>query len=489
MAAANQLRSLKEEATCSICLGYFTDPVSVECGHVFCLSCISRYWEGLQTDFSCPQCRVLLENKTLRPNRQLANVVEIAKQLHRLGVTPEGENLCREHEEKLKLFCEDDQEPICVICRESRDHKAHSARPIREAALEYKKTLHSHMERLKKELECLQTWTAEESMTEVKLEENFENQRKRIRSTFELLKLCLAKEEEQLLNKLEKDHEECMQKIREQLAKLEKQKSVHRGLITEIDGKCQQQDVEVLKGLQSILSRCDNVKALKPKADDVVKKILQSVGQHGPLHEKLLELKATFLAELDWRCIKSCSCDVILDPDTAHRYLVVSEDRKSVRRARREQDPPDMPERFTRYITVLGKESLSSGKHYWEVEVGDKTGWDLGVCDESVSRKGKSRLSPENGFWTVWFKNGEYKALISPLTTILKPQVPLRVVGLLLDYEAGRFSVYNVQDRSLLFTFSEAFFPCPLRPLFSPHPNYEGEKAGELQLLTVTELE
>ncbi|XP_069098449.1 E3 ubiquitin-protein ligase TRIM39-like [Pleurodeles waltl] len=166
--AAN--KQLKEEAICSICLEYFTDPVAAECGHTYCLSCITQYWEGLETDFPCPQCRDTSKNKILRPIRQLGNIVELLKQLHTPSAPPQGENLCREHEEKLKLFCEDDQVTICVVCREAKEHRQHMVRPIPEAAQKYKKSLHDHVERLKKELKDLQTWTAEESRTAEELE-------------------------------------------------------------------------------------------------------------------------------------------------------------------------------------------------------------------------------------------------------------------------------------------------------------------------------
>ncbi|XP_069491212.1 E3 ubiquitin-protein ligase TRIM39-like [Ambystoma mexicanum] len=247
MAAAIPLQGLKEEATCSICLEYFTEPVSVECGHAFCLSCITQCWEALEANFPCPQCRKTSQRKTLRPNWQLGNMVETLKQLHLPNATPQEENLCREHEEKLKLFCEDDQRPICVICRESRGHRAHTVLPIPEAAQEYKDKLYSHMEHLKTELKDLQVWVEEESRKASELQGNIMKQRKSILSTFEHLKQFLEKEKQQLLSRLEKERKEKLKKIQEKLTRMEKQQSTHRSLITELERKCQQQDVDLLK--------------------------------------------------------------------------------------------------------------------------------------------------------------------------------------------------------------------------------------------------
>ncbi|XP_078496432.1 butyrophilin subfamily 3 member A3-like [Lissotriton helveticus] len=187
----------------------------------------------------------------------------------------------------------------------------------------------------------------------------------------------------------------------------------------------------------------------------------------------------------DWRWARTFAGAVTLDPDTAHRSLVLSEDGRSVRNGGRAQDLPDTPQRFHPVLAVLGRERLSSGRHYWEVEVGDKTGWTLGVSDEAQSRKGDITLAPERGYWTVWLRDGEYKALAGP-STLLTPRVPPRAVGLFLDYEAGRLSFYNVDDGSLLYTYSGASFPPTLRPFFEPGLNQGGGNAGALRVLPVT---
>ncbi|XP_069490990.1 E3 ubiquitin-protein ligase TRIM39-like isoform X2 [Ambystoma mexicanum] len=445
MAAAAQLQGLKEEATCSICLEYFTDPVSAECGHAFCRSCITKCWEGLETNFPCPQCRETSQSKTLRPYMQLGNMVEMLKQLHLPNAIPQEENLCSEHEEKLKLFCEDDQRPICLVCRKSRGHKAHTVLPIPEAAQEYKDKLYSHMEHLKKEVKDLHEWIEEEKRNASELKANIMNQREKILSTFEHLKQFLEKEKQQLLSRLEKEQEEIMNKIQEKLTQLEKQQSTHRDLITELESKCQQQDVDLLKDVKSVLGRCSAVKALKPQEDAPgMETTLQSIRRHAQL---LAELKG----------------EVTLDLGTAHPRLIVSADGRSVRCGARAQDLPDTSQRFTYYPCVLGREGLSSGRHYWEVAVRGSTGWALGVCDESVPRKEGIRGSPEGGVWAVLLLDDEYWACTSPRTR-LDSRAPPRILGLFLDYEAGRLSVYDAQDRALLFTFSGASFPRTLRP-------------------------
>ncbi|XP_025051310.1 zinc finger protein RFP-like [Alligator sinensis] len=143
MAAASAVQSLRDEATCSVCLELFRDPVMiVGCGHNFCRACIAQCWEGAETDVTCPQCRQTFAQRLLGPNRQLANVVEVVKGLS-VGSAEGagGKMVCEQHGEALKLFCETDQVLMCVICRESRAHRAHPAAPIQEAAQQCKPLL------------------------------------------------------------------------------------------------------------------------------------------------------------------------------------------------------------------------------------------------------------------------------------------------------------------------------------------------------------
>ncbi|XP_067410797.1 butyrophilin subfamily 1 member A1-like, partial [Emydura macquarii macquarii] len=187
--------------------------------------------------------------------------------------------------------------------------------------------------------------------------------------------------------------------------------------------------------------------------------------------------------ELRWRMTPPYAVDVTLDPDTAHPSLVLSEDRKRVRHGDTRQDLPHNPERFDRCVCVLGAEGFLGGRRYWEVEVGDKTRWTLGVCRESVSRRGLVRLTPEDGYWALLLRDGEYEACISP-PTILPVSVRPSRVGIFLDYEAGEVSFYNVTDRSLLCTVTGTFSGT-LRPYFHPGLNEGGENAAPLIICPV----
>ncbi|KAG2462877.1 BT1A1 protein, partial [Polypterus senegalus] len=181
----------------------------------------------------------------------------------------------------------------------------------------------------------------------------------------------------------------------------------------------------------------------------------------------------------DWHSGLGIYTDVTFDPETAHPRLIVSEDGKEVRDTNTRQGVTDNPKRFDRCVYVMARGGFTSGRHYWEVEVGGKTKWDLGVARESANRKGRIILTPYNGYWTVWLRNeNEYAALIGrplPLHLRVKPQT----VGVFLDYDEGQVSFYNAQSRSHLYTFTDSFTE-PLYPYFSPGLNDGGKNAAPL---------
>ncbi|XP_067420025.1 LOW QUALITY PROTEIN: E3 ubiquitin-protein ligase TRIM39-like [Emydura macquarii macquarii] len=469
MAAAGELAgSFQDEVTCSVCLEYFTEPVTIECGHNFCRACISQHceqWEkGRRPELSCPQCRAQFQKGEFRPNTQLNNIVQMIKELRTKPGKEQREDLCERHEERLKLFCEEDGEAICWVCEKSRAHKSHTVVPIEEAAQDYKVKLQGALGPLRKELEQALALTSKEEKKTTEWQRKVKNKRETIAGEFNKLHKLLREEEQLLLQRLEEEERETLQRLQENVTKLSRQSSSLQQLITEIEEKCQQTAAELLKDVKSTLTRSQSMKLQEPEAIST-------------------ELKNVYKISLDMKeTLKRFWVDVTLDPDTANPELVLSEDRKRVRHGDTRQDLPDNPERFDTCPCVLGAEGFPGGRRYWEVEVGDKTGWDLGVCRASVRRKGTVTLSSENGYWAVWLRDGEYKALPppNPLPVSVRPSR----VGIFLDYEAGEVSFYNVTDRSQLFTFTDTFSGT-LRPYFCPGLNAGGKNAAPLIICPV----
>lgn len=151
MAVSAPLRSLEEEVTCSICLDYLRDPVTIDCGHVFCRSCTSDIRPISGNRPVCPLCKKPFKKEKIRPVWQLASLVE---NIERMKVDsgrqpgeparePQDVRLCERHHEKLHYYCEDDGKLLCVICRESREHRPHTAVLVEKAALPHRVSLSS----------------------------------------------------------------------------------------------------------------------------------------------------------------------------------------------------------------------------------------------------------------------------------------------------------------------------------------------------------
>ncbi|XP_045703286.1 butyrophilin subfamily 3 member A3-like isoform X2 [Phyllostomus hastatus] len=158
--------------------------------------------------------------------------------------------------------------------------------------------------------------------------------------------------------------------------------------------------------------------------------------------------------------------DVFLDPDTAYPDLQVSEDKRSLKPSFTQQNLSENPERFCGNHCVLGCVRFTSGRHFWEVDVGGRKDWRVGVCRESVMRKKVVKMAPKNGFWTVGLNPGnEHVALTDPQTPLTCVSPPERV-GVFLDCELGEVSFYNALDGSHIFSFPHTHFSGPLRPVF-----------------------
>lgn len=121
----------------------------------------------------------------------------------------------------------------------------------------------------------------------------------------------------------------------------------------------------------------------------------------------------------------------------------------------RAQPVPRSPRRFQQCVNVMASRTFDCGQHYWEVWVGSKTKWDLGVAAEAVNRAAKVKLCPENGYWTLRLRNKtEYWATATPWVRLF-PQQPPRKVGVFLDCQEGTVAFFDAKDMSHLFTFHE----------------------------------
>ncbi|NWZ88406.1 TRI41 ligase, partial [Poecile atricapillus] len=413
--------------------------------------------------FTCPQCRKTFLQRSFRPNLQLANMVQIIRQLHPRpqrpagpgpgpGATPGGPpELCEKHQEPLKLFCEVDEAAICVVCREARGHKHHSVVPLDEVVQDCKNKLQSHLEPLRKQLDAvLKQKSSEEEKISV-LREQMQVEMQELEADFEVLHRFLAGEQVLLLQQLQERHEALLARQRRNLGALEERSSALRRLIADAEAAGRQDGLQLLKvreKLRLLAQRCENIKFQEPEMVpvDVGKKFRNCF------------LQDVVMRKMEKVFSKVPQADVTLDPSTAHPRLSLSLDRRSVRLSERRQEPAGSARRSDGDLCVLGAPGFSAGRHYWEVEVGGRRGWAVGAARETTRHRHKgtsgcSSPAPKREIWAVGTSGKKYQALTATEQTALTPGEQPRRFGVYLDYERGQLCFYNAESMSHIHTF------------------------------------
>ncbi|XP_034962878.2 E3 ubiquitin-protein ligase TRIM39-like [Zootoca vivipara] len=457
-AAGDPSITLQDEATCSICLDYFRDPVMIiDCGHSFCRPCIAQCPEGPGRDLSsCPQCRIAFPRGNLRPNRHLANMAEAIQRLRQQRLSlAQGESkkkapkLCGKHYEALRLFCQEDRAFICLVCRESRAHKAHATLPINEASQDAKDQLQSCLTTLKEERDEILKGIEVCSQREIQeMKNRLGSIRDQVAGNWELQVVGNCAELMQSIDKIASEFSERSS----HLAKL----------IKEVEEKCLKSAFELLQDMDPLLSRCNIEISGKPKADlnkkvELLNEKLQLVQRQLSEHPKPASLRADYVhantVKSKWK-----RKNVVFDPETAHPRYIVSSDGKSVWWGNVRQDYPYSSIRFEYARCLLGMRGFSSGKHYWTVDVEGVNHWAVGVARESVERDREINFEPDEGIWAVGFRrNDQFKALTSP-PTYLDPEEGPTQIQVSLNYEAGTVAFYDAEDKTRLFIFESIDF-------------------------------
>lgn len=450
--------------------GEFAQP-----GDVACDACIGRKLKALK---SCVNCPGSFCESHLRHHKKVKTLMS-----HRL-IEPTfhlEDKICKKHERLLDAYCRTDHICICSACADAT-HRSHEIVSIDH---EFKKKMsnlgkkrsevkHLIKERAKKLDEIKQSIKVIKASAQKELEESWqvyaELQRLVEQSQAELVDLIATRQRE-----AERHAQEIARGLENELSQLRRRSN-------ELEAHTQTQDkVLFLQNLMSLSSSPESTdwSAVSINTDLYLGTIRTSVSS---LIDKFQdELKRLYGKEL--RKVQNYSTEVILDPATAQRNLTVSDDGQQVRFEERKSTHSDGPKRFSPALFVLGREGISSGRHYWEVDVSRKTAWTLGVASTSARRKGEIKMSPDGGFWCLWLKNGEMKALASPRLTLTLPSQPSKI-GIFLDYEGGLISFYDVKGCMHLYSFIDGFSE-NLYPIFSPCLPQEGKNNAPLIITPV----
>ncbi|XP_076118860.1 zinc-binding protein A33-like [Alosa pseudoharengus] len=402
---------LEEDLTCHVCCDIYKNPVILTCAHSICKACLQQFWES-KGSRECPYCRRKCSKTIYPPNMALRNLCETFLQEGSQRASAGSEVLCSQHSEKLKLFCLDDKQPVCVVCRDSKKHTGHKFHPIDEAALDRKEELKVKLQPLQKKLKTFEEAKVTCDQTATHIKTQLQHTEKQIKEEFEKFHQFLRDEEAARIAALREEEEQKSQMMKREIEKMSKEISSLSITIRAIEEQMGPDDVTFLQNYKSTVER-----------------------------------PFSFLS----------AAPVTLDPNTANPQLILSEDLTSVRRGDEEQHLPDNPERVDHYASVLGSEGFNSGTHCWDVEVGENTWWDVGVKAESAQRKGLY-VGDVSGECCVCYNDGKYRAYATPQpSTLLKVKQKLQRIRVQLDWDKGELSFSDPDNNTHLHTLTHTF--------------------------------
>ncbi|XP_043968019.1 nuclear factor 7, brain-like isoform X1 [Gambusia affinis] len=432
--------------SCHICSETFRDPVSLSCNHSFCSNCLQKFWEQTGNK-NCPICKRKSSKANIGINFSLKDLADsfTGRQKSGSSETETGEKqlmVCSKHQEDPKLFCEDEQRAVCPVCEFSL-HQSHKVVPVEQAVRDLK-------QQLKSDLESLQDKRNKHKQVEKTYHDVIQHSKKQLLSTerqiraeFNKLHQFLREEEESRLAALREEEEQKRKTISREMKRIEEQISSLSDSISAVEEELQKDKVSFLSSYKATQSRARGQRSLPDP--QLVSGALIDVAKH--------------LGNLSFRVWEKMKdqvkfSPVILDPNTADGWIHLSDDLTRVRNGDTWQQLPDNPERNMMYPNVFGSEGFSSGKHSWEVEVGDHPVWNIGLVKESVDRKGKRYASPKYGIWCLWHGDGKYTNGVGKTVTVNKSLQRFRVQ---LDYDRGEVSFYDSEDKSHIYTHRDTF--------------------------------
>ncbi|GAB5582864.1 tripartite motif-containing protein 72 [Prionailurus iriomotensis] len=478
---------LHQELSCPLCLQLFDAPVTAECGHSFCRACLSRVAGEPAADGTvpCPCCQALTRPQALSTNLQLARLVE------GLAQVPQGH--CEEHLDPLSIYCEQDRALVCGVCASLGSHRGHRLLPAAEAHARLKLIVlaaegvqlvgGTQLPQQKMQLQeaCMRKEKSvavlEHQLLEV--EETVRQFRGAVGEQLGKMRVFLAALEGSLDREAERVRGEAGVALRRELGSLNSYLEQLRQMEKVLEEVADKPQTEFLMKYCLVTSRLQKILAESPPP--------------ARLDIQLPVISDDFKFQV-WRkmfraLMPEATKELTFDPSTAHPSLVVSPSGRRVECLDQKAPPAgEDPCQFDKAVAVVAHQLLSDGEHYWEVEVGDKPRWALGVILAQASRRGRLHAVPSQGLWLLGLREGKileaHVEAKEPRALRTPERRPLRI-GIYLSFGDGILSFYDASNADALeqlFAFHERL-PGPVYPFFDVCWHDKGKNAQPLLLV------
>uniref|UniRef100_A0A2K5REY8 Tripartite motif-containing protein 5 n=1 Tax=Cebus imitator TaxID=2715852 RepID=A0A2K5REY8_CEBIM len=403
------------ELTCSICTDYFTDPIAICCGHRVCSPCLCLLWEDAQTPTCCPVCREVSQQMNFKHITFVKKQVFRTRESVTCHVSSSAMLICRRHQETKNFTCETDRRHYRIKADEY-----------------YRENFLMQMKNLNRETNIIQKWKVFIHLQVMMISAEYPKVRQYLRA-----------EKQKHLESLASEGKMIFLQLRRSETRMAKTGRLLRGMDEKLKEICWKADMA-------------DMNLIQVKTEEGV----SALAMPQPVNPQFSAWTITGMSErLNFFRGKSMShrkkC-------SNHKLLF-----KDLRCLQCSLDDTDMScnPTNTEYTSSWGAQILSSGKHYWAVDLKDSCNWVIGLCREAWTKRNDMQLESESIVQLLCLKVDDHFSLFST-SSLLHHYIPRPQgwLGVFLDYECGIVSYINIAQSFLICSFISHIFYFPLRP-------------------------
>ncbi|XP_077345453.1 E3 ubiquitin-protein ligase TRIM39-like [Lithobates pipiens] len=446
-----------------------TEPEEEEESQILCTQCIHSPIPAVKF---CLMCEASLCDDHLRihsksPQHVLSDLTN-----------PQKNRKCSVHKKILEYYCTEDSACLCGSCRLHGDHQEHQVEALEEASEKKKENLTSALQKLVKKREEVKESIKSLQKYKRKVQDSADGVTKRITAIFRDIRRKLDILERRVLKEITMKAEKVSFPASDLIQELEIKKDELSRKMRHIEEICNMKDPLTFLQESNKGDLCDT------EDGDEEDKERRDKLLHGGGDLDVTEISHilhTGLSDIITEVNKGTNvpepANITLDEDTAHNYLNISDDRKTAHKTIKNLNRPNTPERFQVYqVTkggfydsnqykdvispqVMSSQSFSSGRHYWDVDVGGSSHWRVGMCYPSIARTGaQSEIGCSVKSWCLERNGDGLLVRHNKQSTNIMAKIPVHRVRVCLDYKAGLLAFYDLDiPIRHLYTFTDIF--------------------------------